>query len=327
MIVMNRTLSRFPLARFWVAVCALVWAAGRLAAQTPPAFTLVQVQTNHEVRLQVEGAKTANYRLDAAADPSLWTPLITLTNGTGTVEYTDSAAPFLAARYYRVAVADTNALTGDHLATDSGVATIHPIAHATMLIAWNGIILCVDPASGYTARFRGLPLADIVLVTHDHSDHYAADTISAVMKTNGTLVVSKSVNPLLPTKLKPNALVMTNWATVDVLGVNIRAIPAYNKNHPVGNGNGYILNLGGKNLYISGDTDDIPEMRALTDIDAAFLCMDGNYNMTMAKAASAAREFRPRIVFPYHYNTQNPATFKQLVGADLGIEVRLRKWE
>ena len=297
-------------------------------AQSEPSFSLYQIQTNQEMRLKVDGPKGLNYRLDATADLRVWTPLIALTNTTGSVEHTDTAAPFENARFYRAAqLAGTNVLTGDYLATTNGDAVIHPVFHATFVMTWAGIALCVDPADGLISQLKGLPLADIVLVTHEHTDHYSVATINAIKKTNATLVVSKSVFSALPATLKTNALLMTNGATTELLGMTIKAIPAYNANHPKGNGNGYILGLGGKTLYISGDTGDTPEMRALTGIDVAFVCMDGVYNMSMPVAASAVREFRPKVVFPYHYNTLNPATFKQLVGTDLGIEVRLRKWQ
>ena len=108
-------------------------------------------------------------------------------------------------------------------------------------------------------------------------------------------------------------------------------MPAYNANHPKGSGNGYLVTLGGKRLYVSGDTGDIAEMRALADIDVAFVCMNVPYTMTVAQAVSAVREFQPRIVYPYHYRNQGNAlsdvdSFKRQVGTDLGIEVRLRKW-
>lgn len=297
-------------------------------AQSEPSFSLFQIQTNKEMRLKVDGPKGLNYRLDATADLRAWTPLIALTNTTGSVEHTDTAAPFENARFYRAAqLTGTNVLTGDYLATTNGDAVIHPVFHATFVMTWSGITICVDPADGLVSQLKGLPLADLVLVTHDHSDHYSVATLNAVKKANTTLVVSKSVFAALPATLKTNALLMTNGATAEVLGMTIRAIPAYNANHPKGNGNGYLLDLGGKTLYISGDTDDIAEMRALTGIEVAFVCMDGAYNMTMPKAANIVRAFRPKVVFPYHYNTLNPATFKQLVGTDLAIEVRLRKWQ
>jgi L-ascorbate metabolism protein UlaG (beta-lactamase superfamily) len=115
----------------------------------------------------------------------------------------------------------------------------------------------------------------------------------------------------------------------NVLGLAIEAIPAYNigsSYHPKGNGNGYILAIGGRRVYISGDTDDTTEMRALRNVDIAFLAMNQPYTMTVAKAVSATREFRPKVAYPYHSQGTDVNSYKRQVGADLGIEVRLRKW-
>lgn len=322
---MRITFLRFCVTR--ILLCAMGW-CGLLAsqAQTAPMFTVFQIQTNHELLLKAQGATNSCCQIEASTNIAAWVPLIILSNLTGSITHTDTAAPFMVNRYYRAAQS-ANTLSGDCLDTTNGIAVIHPVAHATFVMTWNGLTVCVDPADGYTTRLKGLPNPDIILVTHDHSDHYSANTINAIKKTNTVLIVSKSVYPLLPVNLKTNAVQMTNGSSIVALGLPIQAIPAYNGNHPKGNGNGYLLHLGEKTMYISGDTDDIAEMRALTGIDVAFVCMDGNYNMNLTKAASAVRQFQPKVVFPYHYLTQNTSTFKQLVGTDLGIEVRQRKWE
>ena len=328
---MRTTRTSFSIAPRWLVAAFLGCLITTTYAQTAPTFSLVQIQTNKEMRLKLVGTKGATYRIDAAPELTAWEPLISLSNTAGTIEHLDSAAPYWNSRFYRASqLTDTTLPTGDYLATDNGDAIVHPVNHATMVICWAGLSICVDPADGYISRLQGLPHPDLILVTHEHSDHYSTATINAIKKTNTILIVSKSVFAALPLNLKTNATQMTNGATADILGLTVKAIPAYNltsSNHPKGNGNGYLLTVGGKNFYISGDTDDSPEMRALTGIDVAFLCMDGVYTMNMTKAASAARQFRPKVIFPYHYNTQNPATFKQLVGTDLGLEVRLRKWE
>ena len=132
--------------------------------------------------------------------------------------------------------------------------------------------------------------------------------------------------------LRKGATVMANGQTGELLGVKIEAIPMYNltaerlKFHNKGRGNGYVVTLGGKRIYLSGDTEDIPEMRALKNIDVAFVCMNLPYTMTVEQAARAVRAFKPRIVYPYHYRGSDINKFKTLVGTDVGVEVRLREW-
>jgi L-ascorbate metabolism protein UlaG (beta-lactamase superfamily) len=128
---------------------------------------------------------------------------------------------------------------------------------------------------------------------------------------------------------------LANGGSTNYLGMTIDAIPAYNftaSYHPPGVGNGYVLTIAGKRLYMAGDTEDVPEMRALRNIDAAFLPMNLPFTMTVTNAASAVREFRPAVVYPYHYQGSGSTpgdinVFKRLVGQDLGIEVRLRHFD
>jgi L-ascorbate metabolism protein UlaG (beta-lactamase superfamily) len=126
--------------------------------------------------------------------------------------------------------------------------------------------------------------------------------------------------------------VLKNGETATLGDIKAEAIPMYNttpdqlRYHPKGRGNGYVLTLGGKRVYISGDSEDIPEMRALKDIDVAFLCMNLPYTMTVEQAASAVRAFKPKIVYPYHSRGSDLEKFKSLVGSDSGVEVRLRDW-
>jgi L-ascorbate metabolism protein UlaG (beta-lactamase superfamily) len=132
--------------------------------------------------------------------------------------------------------------------------------------------------------------------------------------------------------LRKQTTVLANGETKSLHEIKIEAVPMYNltqerlKFHDKGRGNGYVLRLGGKRVYISGDTEDIPEMRALKNIDVAFVCMNLPYTMDVTQAASAVREFRPRIVYPYHYRGSDVEKFKSLVGNDRDVEVRLRDW-
>ncbi|HVY68526.1 MAG TPA: MBL fold metallo-hydrolase, partial [Verrucomicrobiae bacterium] len=205
------------------------------------------------------------------------------------------------------------------------------------VLAWKGYTIYVDPVNGASA-YAGLPRADLVLVTHSHGDHFDSATITGIKGTKVLILAPANVQSSLPTSLKTNSQVMINGSTTNVPGITIDAIPSYNftsGNHPKGVGNGYVLTIGGRRFYFAGDTDDIPEMRALSGIDVAFLPAYAQFTMSAAKAADAARQFKPRIVYPYHYAsptataaqaTPTANQMKQLIGTDLGIEVRLRKW-
>jgi L-ascorbate metabolism protein UlaG (beta-lactamase superfamily) len=232
--------------------------------------------------------------------------------------------------------AAVNKLDGDKIATGDGDLVIHPINHATFLMGWNGKTIYVDPVGG-AKRFDGLPGPDLILVTDIHGDHHDNGTLEAVATDKTTLVAPAAVAEKLPEKLRKQTSVLANGQTKTVAGVSIEAMPMYNltadrlKFHDKGRGNGYVVTLGGKRVYISGDTEDIPEMRALKNIDVAFVCMNLPYTMTVEQAAGAVREFKPKIVYPYHYRddtgaTANAATFKQRLGTAPGLEVRLRKW-
>ena len=169
-------------------------------------------------------------------------------------------------------------------------------------------------------------------MTDVHGDHLSPETLEAVADAKTTIVAPSAVAEKLPEKLRKQTTVLPNGETKSVAGISIEAVPMYNltadrlKYHDKGRGNGYVVTLGGKRVYISGDTEDIPEMRALKDIDVAFVCMNLPYTMTVDQAASAVREFKPKIVYPYHYRGSDVEKFKKLVGEHSGVEVRLRDW-
>lgn len=304
--------------------------AGALVAQEVPQFTGIQRLTNQEMLLQLNAPTGLGYRIEVSTNLLHWDPLLTLSSA-GLNQHTDSAAPYLAARHYRAfQLTGTNFLTGDHLATDDGEVIFHPINHATLVMSWNGKTIYNDPVGAATI-YQGLPRADLILISHGHGDHFSSTTLNVVTNANTVIIAPQAVYNSMTTALGSLTLVMTNGATKNVLGLGIEAVPAYNANHPKGVGNGYVLTIGGRRIYLSGDTEDIPEMSALQDIDVAFVCMNVPFTMPGDKASSAIREFRPQIVYPYHYRNQDASypnfnTFKQQVGTDLGIEVRLRKW-
>ena len=227
--------------------------------------------------------------------------------------------------------AEDPALTGDAVPTAKGDLIVHPVNHATFVMSWAGKTIYNDSVGG-ADRFKGMARPDLILLSDIHGDHHHNDTLLAVATDQTKLVAPKAVADKLPDSLKSRTHVLANGESVEVAGIRIETVPMYNltesrlKFHEKGRGNGYVLTLADKRVYISGDTEDIPEMRALKDIEVAFICMNLPYTMTIEQAASAVREFRPKMVYPYHYRGSDVEQFKKLVGTDLGIEVRQRDW-
>jgi L-ascorbate metabolism protein UlaG (beta-lactamase superfamily) len=306
-----------------------------------PSVTGLLRQANGEVLLTSAADAGVYYRIETSGTLGQWTPFITVRSN-GNDQVLDVAAPHQDRRFYRaVEVPGTNVFTGDHLQTDSGDAILRPIGHASVAVAWNGKAFYSDPSDSNNngPRFAGLPLADVIVVTHTPGDHFSTSRLNLLVKADTVIFAPQAVFNGMPTTtvpgqsftLRSRTTVLANGASRSAHGMTVRAIAMYNlsnNNHPQGAGNGYVVTMGAKNLYFSGDTEDIPEMRALTNIDAAFLCMSLPSNMTVDAAASAVRQFRPRIVFPYHFaqsgTTFDTQRFKDLVGTDLGIEVRRR---
>ena len=219
-------------------------------------------------------------------------------------------------------------LTGSTVPTSMGNLVIHPVAHASFVMEWDGKTIYVDPVGGVGA-YDGLQRPDLVLVTDIHGDHLDTGTLSGITGDAPISAPAAVVSPL-PAGLRDNAITLDNDNNIDRLGMNIAAIPMYNLTrdrlqfHEKGRGNGYVLTLADTRVYISGDTEDIPEMRNLENIDVAFVCFNLPYTMTESQAADAVNAFRPDIVYPYHYRGSDLALFTSLV--DDGIEVRLGEW-
>ncbi len=223
----------------------------------------------------------------------------------------------------------------DFLKTTRGEIKLTPVLHASMVMEWNDLTIYIDPYGG-PDLYADFPDADLVLITHAHGDHLNKETLKGLNLENAELIAPQSViDDLGPIPLKRiNRL--DNGRSTERLGISVEAIPMYNlpddetSRHKPGWGNGYILTIDGTRIYISGDTEDIPEMRELKDIDYAFVCMNLPYTMTVEQAADAVLEFKPGVVYPYHFRGQDGFSdvqkFKSLVSADEGIEVRLRDW-
>jgi L-ascorbate metabolism protein UlaG (beta-lactamase superfamily) len=214
----------------------------------------------------------------------------------------------------------------DKINTASGFLEMHFIGHGSLMFADGNFIIYIDPVRS-SGNYDKMPKADLILVTHEHSDHLDADLIGALRK-NGTIMLASAK----AAAAIPWAQTMVPGDTRVVKDITIMAVPAYNiKNmrapgqpyHPKGSGNGYVLTIGGKKIYVAGDTENIPEMRDLKNIDVAFLPMNLPYTMTPEMVAEAARSFKPSILYPYHYGNTNTAEIQRLL-KDSGIEVRIR---
>jgi L-ascorbate metabolism protein UlaG (beta-lactamase superfamily) len=226
------------------------------------------------------------------------------------------------------ATVNAQMLTGDKIPTDNGDLTIHPVSHASFVMEWDGKTIYVDPVGGVGA-YDGLQRPDLILLTDIHGDHMDAATLEGIAG-NSLIIAPAAVKEQLPAGIQTRTMILDNDNNVDRLGINIAAIPMYNLTeerlqfHDKGRGNGYVLTMGGKRVYISGDTEDIPEMRALENIDVAFVCFNLPYTMTESQAASAVNEFKPAIVYPYHYRGSDLALFTGMI--EDGIEVRQGAW-
>ncbi|WP_370400245.1 MBL fold metallo-hydrolase [Sulfitobacter sp. JB4-11] len=223
----------------------------------------------------------------------------------------------------------------DTFETATGPITVHPVSHASFVMETPKGTIYVDPV-GDPAKHAEFPSADLVLITHEHGDHYNEETLQAIVQDGTQIITNPAVFSMLSEGLRPKAGEVANGDVATFADMNIEAIPAYNiteerlKFHPEGRDNGYVLNFEGFRIYISGDTEDTPEMRGLQDIDLAFVCMNLPFTMDANAAASAVSEFAPSFVYPYHYRgrdggTQDPESFAKRLGTD-AIEVKMGKW-
>ncbi len=216
--------------------------------------------------------------------------------------------------------------------TKAGPVKITPIFHATARIEAGGKVIYIDPCK--PTNFAGMPQADLILFTHEHGDHVDMDgTSTKALTKDGTVVIATATIA----KFVPQAMVMNNGETKKWDKFTIQAVPAYNLVrgpaagkffHPMGQGNGYVITYGGKRFYFSGDTEVTPEMKALKNIDVAFLCMNLPYTMTPEEAAAGVKAFKPKVVIPYHYRANPPtdlAAFQKALEGS-GIDVRLLEW-
>lgn len=216
----------------------------------------------------------------------------------------------------------------DTYQTSKGQLVITCIGHGTLMMEFDGKVIHIDPVGQY-ADYSKLPKADFILVTHDHGDHLDAQSIKLISKENTEVVL-----PEISKSKLGFGTVMNNGEKKAVQGIPVEAVPAYNIKHlrdenmpfhPKGNGNGYVLAFGDKKVYVAGDTENTPEMKALQNIDIAFLPMNLPYTMTPEMVADAAKTFKPKILYPYHFGKTDTNELLKLLEKENAVEVFIRK--
>lgn len=230
----------------------------------------------------------------------------------------------------------------DMIPADGGGIAVHAFRHASLSLTWNGKHILIDPAPGVGSPDGEDPVKpfagqkpDVIFVTHGHFDHFNVAVLRHLSGPHTPIVAPKAVFDAMPDDLKAKTKVMANGDTADVDGIPVEAVPAYNitaerlQFHPKGVGNGYILTLGGKRIYVAGDTEETPEIAHLPNIAAAFLPMNLPYTQTIEAAAKWVKDFAPKRVYPYHFHgTDGSIADIKAFTADVGgvSDVKLLKW-
>jgi len=216
----------------------------------------------------------------------------------------------------------------DTIKTSAGDLKITFIGHGTLMFNFGGKVIHVDPYSD-VADYASLPKADLILLTHEHRDHLDLKALNGVRTEKTVVVLTEACAQQVQ-----GGIVMKNGDVKAVEGLKIEAVPAYNlvhkrdtgqPFHPKGTGNGYIIAFGEKRVYVAGDTENTPEMKALKNIDIAFLPMNLPYTMTPEMVADAAKAFKPKILYPYHFGETDASKVVSLLKGTPEIEVRIRK--
>lgn len=221
-------------------------------------------------------------------------------------------------------------------ATRGALPDVHPVSHATAVLEWEGITIYIDPVGG-ASKFEAYPVADLILITDVHGDHFELETLQQLETAQAKIIVPQAVAELMPDTFAPQLDILDNGSEKERFGIRVRALPMYNLRqealnfHEKGRGNGYVLEKEGVRVYFSGDTEDIPEMRALENIDMAFVCMNLPYTMPVEQAAAAVLAFKPDRVYPYHYrgnpDVSDVSHFAELVSREnQDIEIIQLDW-
>jgi len=217
----------------------------------------------------------------------------------------------------------------DVISTSKGDLKITFVKHASLMFEYEDKVMHIDPVLRM-GNYNLLPKADIILITHDHGDHFDMNAIQKLSKNNTRIIVTPKCTEISEKLETP--VIMSNGDTRALKGFMIKAVPAYNikhkrKNdkpyHPKGEGNGYVILVGGKKIYIAGDTENIPEMKKLNNIDIAFLPMNLPYTMTPEMVADAVKMIKPGVIYPYHFGTTNTLRLVELL-KNRDVEIRIR---
>lgn len=229
---------------------------------------------------------------------------------------------FLQCKEKKTEASKSDANSGEIAAEAPTGLKINPVSHASMVLQYGDVDIYVDPV-GMASDYSYYPEPDLILITDIHGDHFNLETLQGLNTQNAKIIVPQVVANEIPESFTPQIDVLNNGDSKERYDITIEAIPMYNlreealKFHQKGRGNGYVLNLGDQRVYISGDTEDIPEMRTLDQIDIAFVCMNLPYTMTEESAADAVLEFAPKTVYPYHYrgnpDVSDVSKFKEII--------------
>jgi L-ascorbate metabolism protein UlaG (beta-lactamase superfamily) len=221
-----------------------------------------------------------------------------------------------------------SAFERDTIPTSEGNLVLTFIGHGTLMMEFNNKVIHIDPV-GMFADYSTLPQGDMILITHAHGDHLDVNAVKLLKKEETVVVMTESCK-----EKYSDGLVLKNGDSVNYFDIDVDAVPAYNIQHmrsegnpfhPRGEGNGYVLHFGDVSVYVAGDTENIPEMADLKDIDIAFLPMNLPYTMTPEMVADAAKMVKPRILYPYHYGETDPNELVKLLAGEKDIEVRVRE--
>jgi len=235
---------------------------------------------------------------------------------------------FVSYSFIALSVSAQDQFEKDVIPTSAGNLEITFIGYGTLMFTFNGKVVHIDPFSKL-ADYSVLPKADIILITHHHGDHFDPQAIEKIRTENTTIILTETCAE----KFK-GGIVMKNGDVQTIQGIRIEAMPAYNLVHKRDNGepfhvkgtcNGYIITFGNKKVYVAGDTENVPEMKTLKEIDIAFLPMNLPYTMTPEMVADAVKAFKPEIFYPYHYGETDISKIVDLIKDENDVEVRIRK--